>query len=346
MRFLVLACAMVAQSVCALHAQSVSDVLPPNQRQHDFGAVPKASKAEHRFVLHNPFSSDLIVQSVRTSCGCTTPTIIDKVIKPGETGAVLAKFNTDRFTGEKKATVTVTLSQPQYTEIQLNVRGYIRSDIVLQPYEAAFGSVPEGAGAKLALELNYLGRADWTIQEITCPFSFLKANFEVVSREGQKVRYAIEVLLDGSAPEGYFENQLVIHTNDNRLKTFPIHVSGKVDKPLQTAPTSLALGPVKPNEPITKRVTLTSKSEFSILDISSEVAEIRFQAPTRPSRAHMLQLTIAPKVKNALDSDALLDREVTGKIVIKTDLSDCAAEIPLSFSIETDKLAEISGGVP
>jgi hypothetical protein len=60
----------------------------------------------------------------------------------------------------------------------------------------------------------------------------------------------------------------------------------------------------------------------------------------------MLQLTIAPKVKNALDPDALLDREVTGKILIKTDLSDTAAEIPLSFSLETDKLAEISGVVP
>lgn len=346
MRNLVLACAVVAHGSCVLLAQSVNDVLPRDQRQHDFGAVPKASKAEHRFVLHNPFASDMIVQSVRTSCGCTTPTIVDKVIKPGQTGVVLAKFNTDRFTGEKKATVTVTLSQPQHNEIQLNVRGYIRSDIVLHPYEAAFGSVPEGDTAKLMLELNYAGRSDWTIKDITCPFSYVKANFTEVSRDGQRVRYAIEVLLDGSAPEGYFENQLVIHTNDNRLRNFPIHVSASVDKPLKTAPSSLALGRVKPNEPISARVTLSSKSEFSILEISSEVAEIRFETPSRPSRVHMLQLVIAPKLGNALDQPTLLDQEIKGKIIFKTDLSENTCEIPLSFSFETDKLAEISGGAP
>lgn len=103
MRIFFFACALIAQGVCTLSAQSISDIVKPNERYHDFGAVPKASKAEHRFSLHNPFNTEIQIQGVRASCGCTTPILETRVIKPGETGYLTAKFNTDRFNGEKKS---------------------------------------------------------------------------------------------------------------------------------------------------------------------------------------------------------------------------------------------------
>lgn len=336
MRVFLLSCAVTALCAANLSAQSISDVIAPENRHFDFGAVPKASKVEHRFALRNPFKTDLHIQSVRTSCGCTTPSLENQVIKPGETGFVMAKFNTDRFSGEKKATLTLSIAKPYFTELQLNVKGYIRTDIVLNPGEAAFGSVPEGTAKQLTLDLNYAGRSDWQIKDIICPYSFVKANFQEISRNNGRVQYAIQVNLDGAAPEGYLSSQIVIHTNDHRLKTFPLRFTATVEKPMQIAPPKVALGKVKPNEPISQRLTISGKSDFQVIGLTSDIAEIRFEPNAKSSRVHMLQVIISPKLPQQFS-----DGEVNGVIEIQTDAGDAPLKIPLSFVFETDKLADV-----
>ena len=309
-------------------------MIPPNQRHHDFGSVAKASKTEHRFVLTNPFPSDLVIQSVRASCGCTTPILEHQTIKPGETGSLIAHFNTDRFNGEKKATLTLSISRPYATELQLNVRGYIRTDVVMSPGEADFGSVPESTSRQLSIDLNYAGRSDWQIADVVCPFPFIRSEFREISRGGGRVRYAIDVELQESAPAGYLESQLVVRTNDNRLKSFPIRVTASVDQPLKAAPAQLALGRVKPSEPLAQRLTISGKNAFQVLDVRSEAAEIRFEQPAKSSRIHLLNLIIAPSIQGGL-----VDAEVKSLLRIYTDLADEPFELPLTFSFEVDKLA-------
>ena len=46
--------------------------------------------------------------------------------------------------GAKSATVTVTIDEPFYAEVQLKVNGYIRSDVVFNPGAVEFGSVETG----------------------------------------------------------------------------------------------------------------------------------------------------------------------------------------------------------
>jgi len=335
MRVLLLFCALSALSLNQLSAQSFSEVIAPDQRHFDFGAVPKASKVEHRFALSNPFATDLHIQSVRASCGCTTPILENQTIKPGETGYLIAKFNTDRFNGEKKAALTLSITKPYFTELQLNVKGYIRTDIVLNPGEAAFGSTLEGTAKHLKLDLNYAGRSDWKIVDVVCPYAFLKASFQEVSRNNGRVQYSFEVSLDPAAPEGYLENQIVIHTNDNRLKTFPIRFSATVEKPMQISPPKVALGKVKPNEPIAQRLTISGKSNFQVMGLSSDIAEIRFEPNGKASRVHLLQIVISPKI-----SIEFSEGEVNGLIRVQTDFGDAPIEIPLSFIFESDKLAD------
>jgi Protein of unknown function (DUF1573) len=334
MKIVVLCCAALAQFAGVSFAQSAADIINVNERSHDFGAVAKSSKSEHRFVLKNPFKTEMRIQSVRASCGCTTPILESQVIKPGESVGLVAHFNTDRFTGDKKATLTVSISQPLFTELQLNVKGYIRSDVVLSPGEAAFGAVPEASDKKLSLTLEYAGRPDWAIVGIACPYTFIQSEFKEISRANGRVRYMIDIFLQGSAPEGYLNNQITVQTNDRRLKSFPIALSVSIEKSMKTSPPSIALGPVKPNEPIQKRITITAKNDFRIMAIESEIAEIRCDLPPDPKRIHMLGVVILPK-----PSEALIG-EVKGKILIKTDsTSDLPVEIPLSFTLETEKFA-------
>ena len=51
-----------------------------SETSHNFGNVARGAKTEHRFVFRNKYKEDLRVVGVRTSCGCTTPTITKKVL--------------------------------------------------------------------------------------------------------------------------------------------------------------------------------------------------------------------------------------------------------------------------
>ncbi len=69
--------------------------------EHDFGTVAAGAKAEYRFVFENLYLEEVHVAGVRTSCGCTTPSIENPTLKTYEKGAIVAKFNTPLFRGQR-----------------------------------------------------------------------------------------------------------------------------------------------------------------------------------------------------------------------------------------------------
>src|SRR5687767_5510390 len=116
-------------------------------KSHEFGHVARGSKTEFAFEITNCYEEDVHIADVRTSCGCTTPTITKPTLKTWEKGAVVAAFNTRSFLGQRSATLTVVIDRPYYAEVQLTVNGYIHSDVDFQPGSVAFGEVDEGGTA-------------------------------------------------------------------------------------------------------------------------------------------------------------------------------------------------------
>ncbi len=227
---------------------------------HDFGTVARAAKTEYRFEFENRSNQTLHVRSVRTSCGCTTPTIETETVQPGGTGVILAKFNTHSHTGQRQATVTVTFDRPQFAEVQLLVKGYIRSDIVFNPGEAVFGTVQEGNSKSLSIDLDYAGRSDWKVHSVSCNDSFVKANISEISRKNGLVKYRIDATLGSDAPKGPILSELIIKTNDRNLTTVPLRLIANVQATISVTPQLMAIGDIKQGEPITQILILKGKN--------------------------------------------------------------------------------------
>ncbi|MEM7316563.1 MAG: DUF1573 domain-containing protein, partial [Planctomycetota bacterium] len=137
--------------------------------EHDFGTVARGAKAEYEFVLQNIYKEDIHIAGVRSSCGCTTPTITKETLRTWEKGSIKAKFNTRSFLGKKSATVTVIIDKPFTAEVQLTVKGFIRKDVVLHPGLVDLGEVEAGSSAERVIDVNYAGRAAWKIVGIEVP---------------------------------------------------------------------------------------------------------------------------------------------------------------------------------
>lgn len=75
---------------------------------HDFGRVIQGEKVSFAFKFTNTGKSDLIITGVSSSCGCTVPEFPKAPIKPGESGKIDVKFDSEGRRGFQNKTVTIS----------------------------------------------------------------------------------------------------------------------------------------------------------------------------------------------------------------------------------------------
>ncbi|MGE0608453.1 MAG: DUF1573 domain-containing protein, partial [Pirellulales bacterium] len=148
-----------------------------------FGAVARGAKVEHRFTITNLYEEDVHISNVRSSCGCTTPTVDKRDLKTFEKTELVAVFNTRTFEGDKNATVTVTFDKPFSAEVQVQVSGYIRKDVVLDPGLVDFGAINQGTPVEKRIVVNYAGRSDWKITDVQTANDRITAQLTETSRQ-------------------------------------------------------------------------------------------------------------------------------------------------------------------
>ena len=314
------------------------------ERSHDFGTVARSAKTEHRFYFENPYTTPIHVRSVRTSCGCTTPSILTETVEPGQSGCILAVFNTATHTGSRGATITVTFDKPSFSEVQLTVRGYIRSDVVFNPNEVGFGKLSEGTAKEVDVTLDYVGKSTWQVTHATSDLPYVKIAIQEQLRQGGKVRYGLKVTLDETAPAGPLQSEIALHTNDLNIKSLSLGLSANVEPSLSIQPNLFSLGSIGKQEEIKKLVRLKATESFRILGISSEDFDVSStKLPEESKDMHLLSLVFAPK--SAALSDKKSNSEQRGKIVVLTDLATKPrAELDVVYRLK-DNVVPLSASV-
>lgn len=285
---------------------------------HNFGTVAKGSKTEYRFVFRNIYEEDVHVVGVRTSCGCTSPTITKKDLKTHETAEVVATFNTRTFQGQHGATLTVTFDKPFFAELQLRVAGNIRGDVTFDPPFVDLGTVDLGTGSERQVRVTRLGSLPWEIKDVRSANSNFEVSLSRPTREGGRTSYDLTTRLKPGAPAGYVKGQLILVTNDPRAPQIPMDVEGRVVAEVTVSPQLLALGSVPAGETVTKNVVIRANREFKITGVFCSDGCLTCEPKTTAARVHILPVTF-----QAGDMVGKVERELR----IATDLGDGA--VPL-----------------
>jgi len=313
-------------------AESLTEqIIPAQQRVHDFGTVARAAKTEHRFEIKNPFPQRMHLQSISASCGCTTPIIESEWIEPGQTGTVMARFNTGTFSGDRKASLNLFIDQPQAMQLQLNVKGYIRSDIVINPGELNFGTVAEGASKQIEATIEYAGKSDWQISSISSNADFIQAEVAETSRSPGRVTYKVSATILPGATAGTQATQLTLHTNDQRLKAVPLSCFAQVQPPLSVHPPQIALGEMKPGQQIQQRLLVKGTEPFHITEILVPNMQVKFDPPAEAKAVQFVNVTLIPETDGSTS-------EVSATMIIKTDLEgDRQIALDVSYKLAQAK---------
>lgn len=94
-----------------------------DQKVIEYGKVEKGGNGTRVFKFKNEGTEPLVLNSVRASCGCTTPKWTREPIAPGAEGEITVKYDTNRL-GNFHKTVTVQSNASNQTVV-LTIKGQV-----------------------------------------------------------------------------------------------------------------------------------------------------------------------------------------------------------------------------
>ena len=368
LRTLGLSLLMFACSAAGLSAQEWAEKMF-NKLDHDFATVARGADTVHKFEVTNLYKQDMVITGVRSSCGCTSPSIEAASGKPAganpanggqvmlkthEKAFVVARFNTRTHVGQKGATLTVTFASPYAAEVQLRVHGNIRSDVVFNPGAIEFGEVNEGEPKEQRVTVQYAGRPTWEIVDVTNDNDNFEVELLEAERSNGKVAYNLVVRLKQNLPAGYVKDQLTVVTNDSRPESqrIPLFVSGHVRPEFSVTPSQLVLGEMTPGEHVTRKIVVRGKEPFKIVDVNCGEDCFGFKTDTDEARkVHFVEVTFtAGEQPGKLQTPIRIvtDRENRGATlmasatVVAPEITPAAATEPAAETADSGKVRTAS----
>jgi hypothetical protein len=114
-------------------ASSALAQLTWDKTDQSFDATPEDQSVVARFKFTNTGTKPIKIQSVMTSCGCTTAALSKTDYAPGESGEIAANFVPGGRTGrqDKRIMVTTSAAPGQPTVLKMHV--YIQERVSVQP---------------------------------------------------------------------------------------------------------------------------------------------------------------------------------------------------------------------
>ena len=150
-----------------LMSQTVQPKISFEKTVHDFGKFKEADgRVTHKFEFVNTGGSDLVIQNVSASCGCTAPRWTRQPIPPGGKGFVAATYDPAGRPGPFRKYVTV-ISNSNPGNVRLTIAGdvearprtveddyhYAMGPMRLKSNHLAFGNLKHTATAEKQLEV-------------------------------------------------------------------------------------------------------------------------------------------------------------------------------------------------
>jgi len=116
---------MVLSISCMMAQQNKGGKAKFTKTVHDFGKIAEeVGTATCEFEFTNTGDVPVLIQDIRTSCGCTTPSYTKDPILPGKKGIIKVSYSTTGRVGsfEKRVTVFTNEADMVYT---LTIKGEV-----------------------------------------------------------------------------------------------------------------------------------------------------------------------------------------------------------------------------
>lgn len=167
---------------------------------YDFGVIDETSEVATAFRFTNTGGSELVIEAVTASCGCTTPQLTKRRYQPGEGGAIQVGYDPPAPGPAQKQYITVVSnSTPAVT--RLTITANVTAFLVFEPKILQLGVRQFRAEHRGRVTISSPDR-NFVIDSVSVNLPYVTASVlppEQATAPGPKT---VEIIVDRTAPWG------------------------------------------------------------------------------------------------------------------------------------------------
>ncbi|MFP4082074.1 MAG: DUF1573 domain-containing protein [Candidatus Aminicenantes bacterium] len=200
----------------------------------DFGRIKQGEEVTHVFSFSNQGDAPLVINRVKTSCGCTAALVSSKKIEPQQKGELEVTFNSRGYEGQVSKYIYVETNDPVKPRTQLTVSARIdvppRPRIDLDSYSIDVGLILEGEEIQARTKIRNRGELELRVECSHRNAQFYEKEKEVsfplkISAGHEK---EVEIRIPPPQKSGLIREYVLVKSNDPRRETLSLYLSGYI----------------------------------------------------------------------------------------------------------------------
>lgn len=182
------------------------------ESEFDFGTKDNSEYVEHDYVVRNEGTIDLVIESVRASCGCTAVKPSQDVIPPGGEASIHAKLDLRGRNGMQMKTITVNSNDPKTPSLTLQLKGTAVAALRAEPSSLFFGRLePNASRSRNFNVISGRGPIQIVSTRTDNPALVLTALPAEAGADG--TTHGFELTLDPALPDGPVNGMVFVKTD-------------------------------------------------------------------------------------------------------------------------------------
>jgi len=313
-------------------------ILLLSEEEWDFGMVKPNEKFTHIFAIKNEGDEELIIERVRSSCGCIKTSISTTRIRPGKSAELKATFDTTGYEGKIKKDIYIKSNDLREDEKRITL--YVEVEHIPKPMislskdEWDLGLVHKGDIANFSFVIKNQGDANLIINKIET-YEHIKYDinnpFEILPGEEHKLNLTYN---SSEHKLGEIREAIRIYSNDVEKETLFIRIKGYIGEAINPALNIFPIGlqfnlSSDSEEGAIGRLTFENLGNTSIKIISIK-SSADYLAPLRS------EINIGSREKENLQVVLLKDK-AREEIIVKEEKTEEYLYLTIALPIEITK---------
>ncbi len=286
---------------------------------HDFGVIDETSEVATAFRFTNTGGSELLIEAVTATCGCTTPRLTKRRYQPGESGAIQVDFDPTRPGTTQKYITVLSNAEPAVT--RLTITANVTAFLVFEPKILQLGVRQYGAEHHGRMTISSPDE-NFVIDSISVSLPYVSARVVPPGQATAPGPKTVQITVAPTAPWGalYFGVDVTATgrpTPDAALVTHSrsVRVAGKLFGRLSAEPDMFRMA-VSPGEPIVRTIRLRRADgrPFRILETDVRIPNLPgVTVDATPESLDTWSITLKARAGSALGS-------LSGTVIVTTDV--------------------------
>jgi hypothetical protein len=281
---LILALGAGAQSGVAAQPRLTLDPL-----SLELGTLSQDETVNSEITIRNDGDAPLVIQEVRSSCGCTVTDLKTTELAPGESTPLIITFHSEKFQGEQNKSIQIVSNDPQNGERDFEIHAYVHVPVMVFPKRRSVGLGYGRAGEHKPGQVLFESHDVPELQ-----LSLARYNEDVFdiqlqpSYEDNPQKVALIARTKSTAPPGNYREFVRVRTNVPEMATIDIEVFAEVVLDLQIDKDKINFRYAQRDKPLESQVQVqavaddvTFKVTGAEIDLPNFEVRVEEKAPNR-----------------------------------------------------------------